>query len=700
MSAATLPGLAPAPKTHSLRVSAAPAWLPAHLAERLMAAGTVRYSLCKGERFALRRKKQMPRSEWAEKNRHIREGVSSLPGRWHNIFAPYLTGIMDASGHPGVEMLILGKTVQVGGTEAAHNIIGYCIDRAPGPVLYVYPDELTAKENANDRIIPMLEDSPTLRRYLSSYGDDTSSLRIKLHHMLIHMGWAGSVMRLGNKPVRYLVLDEIDKYPANKKEADPVSLAEARTTTWRGKRLIIKISTYTTKDGAIAVAMEKEANCRFDYWVRCPYCGHMQLMSFRRIVWTARHKQKLINELAGVVDEELPEEEDVLAEDVLARKTAEYCCENLGCLWSDSDRDRAVRGGEWRERTTGLELKACLALKNPLKVGFHIPSWISYFISLSEVAHAFLKWEESGDIDDFKNFKNRFAGEPWEEQYGERAEDSILALCDTRPRGIVPRPHEFSTPERPRLPVAALLAGVDTQGAYFRYLIRAFAYGDSNESWLVQCGTAKTFDDLAGILWRSVYRNGPVGDPATKEYRVYQAIIDAMGSRTRKVYEFCVANRGRIVPYQGVQRLAVPIDYSMQEYYPDPKGNKVKIPGGLMLYRANTKFFKDDLAAQLTINPNDPGALHLHTNDKNELEIYAKEMCAEVWSSEKSAWINPHERPNHFWDCEVMVQLLAYHLGLRNWPLPDEMEKPANRPQPQRGHQRLSAAERLGALRR
>ena len=37
---------------------------------------------------------------------------------------------------------------QTGGSECGHNIVGYCIDRYPGPVMYVFPDELTARENA------------------------------------------------------------------------------------------------------------------------------------------------------------------------------------------------------------------------------------------------------------------------------------------------------------------------------------------------------------------------------------------------------------------------------------------------------------------------------------------------------------------------------------------------------------------------
>ena len=54
-----------------------------------------------------------------------------------------------------------------------------------GPVLYVYPDETTARENAQDRIIPMLRSSPRLREYLTGMADDMGSLRIKMSHLTI-----------------------------------------------------------------------------------------------------------------------------------------------------------------------------------------------------------------------------------------------------------------------------------------------------------------------------------------------------------------------------------------------------------------------------------------------------------------------------------------------------------------------------------
>lgn len=676
--------LYPVPKPEPVRrvtlTTSVPRWLSPVVAREVaahVAAGgaAICFKFSKGERKIIRRRKPIPVSQWAERHRVVE--MSSIPGRWKNLFTPYLVGIMDAAGTPGVETVIICKSPQTGGSEAGHNLVGWCIDRSPGPVMYVFPDEITARENAKDRIIPMITGSPRLREYMTGTGDDASSLRINLAHMPIYLGWSGSVSRLGNKPIRTLILDELDKYKNPKNEATSETLAEKRTTTWRGRRHILKISTPTTEDGPIWTALTREAGARFDYHVRCPHCGMAQLMDFERIDWPGKDTDK-----------------EPSAEEVLTRRLATYPCEHCGVVWDDGDRDRAVRRGEWRERTSGLDLAAHLAAHRPVKVGFHIPAWLSYFVSLSEVASAALKYKESGKLDDLKNLQNQYKAEPWKEEHAVRSEDTILTLCDDRPRGAVPGP--VAGRER----IAALLAGVDTQGTseqkgYFRYVLRAIGYGDEEESWLVQAGTAPSFSALNDILWNSVYR-----DPDGREYKVRACMIDAMGGRTKEVYSWAIRHRGRVFPWQGVRSLSQPFTPAPQEYFPDAKGNKVKIPGGLNLWRCDTTFFKSDLSHKLSIAPDDPGAFHLHTGDGGILEQYAREMCAEVWDDERQAWLNPHDKPNHFWDCETMILALAYILNIRHRPRPEAAPKVVRPPARDERRPSLSMADRLSRIRR
>lgn len=606
------------------------------------------FRLAGGEMQAMRHNPPMPISQWAEKYRVVEN--SSIKGPWKNTFTHYLIGVMDAAGLPGVETVILCKSPQTGGSESGHNIVGYCIDRCPGPVLYVFPDELTARENAKDRIIPMITATPRLNAYLTGNDDDTSSLRVKLAHMVIYLGWSGSVARLGNKPIRVLILDELDKYSNPKNEASSESLAEKRCTTWKERKKIFKISTPTTEDGPIWRAYSEEANARFLYWVKCPHCGKMQVMQFERLMWPGKDTE---NEMPG--------------EQVFAEKRAHYPCEECGACWTDADRDKAVRQGEWREERTGQDMYAYIAEMKPVKVGFHLPALNSYFVSMSEVARAYLRWKETGSMAALKDFNNQYLALPWKEQFEERNEDELGRLCDDRPSGMVPGPLP-ETPGEPR--VSTLLMTVDTQKNWFRYVIRAWGFGRSKPSWLIRAGSVEHFEDLDEIL------ASRFADAQGNEYAVSKCMIDAMGTRTAAVYAWAAQHKSVVMPWQGVQKLSTPYVMTPREYYPGANGKKIAIEGGLILWRCDTTFYKSMLAEKLMINPGDPGAFMLHSNEDKGLNQYFKEMCAEVYSDEAMGWINPHGRANHWWDCEVMQMALSDILHLEN-ALPPEKAQDA-----------------------
>lgn len=83
-------------------------WLRQRMAERPEGKLTVATRFSKGERAAMKRRRPVPISAWAEKHRVLE--MSAIRGRWRNVFTPYLTGIMDVSGLPGVETVIICKT--------------------------------------------------------------------------------------------------------------------------------------------------------------------------------------------------------------------------------------------------------------------------------------------------------------------------------------------------------------------------------------------------------------------------------------------------------------------------------------------------------------------------------------------------------------------------------------------------------------
>jgi len=618
---------------------ARPAWLWPELAATLASGRRLEIGcdFSAADRTVLRKRRKIPVSDWCERHRFVT--MSAIPGPWRNEVTPYLTGIMDASFFESVQTVVICAAPQTGKSEAVNNCIGYAIDRDPGPVLYVYPDRQTARDNSRDRIQAMINGSPRLRGYVRSVVEDITTMAINLEHMPIYMAWARSPSRLANKPIRYLVFDETDKYQyaADSREADPVSLGEKRTTTYKWSRRIWKISSPTVETGYIWQAFTQEAQFRYDYIVRCPACGHAQRMVFEQIKFPSDCR-----------DPERMETE----------RLARYECQACKAQWDDEDRNKAVRAGEWRERESGMELAEHLRRERPVKIGFHIPSWLSWFVGLSEVAAAFLKGLKSKAK--LKDFQNSHKAEPWYDYSIERHEDQILALRDERPRGRVPGGGL----------VAGLTAGVDTQDDGFWYEVRAWGYGETEESWQVREGFVTTFEALAEVLWKHEYK-----DPDGLVYPVALTVQDAMGHKTTEVYDFCRRYRGLILPFKGEARMAAAIAYSKIDHYP---GKAQPIPGGpLQLLRANVNVFKSNLAAKLEIAPADPGAWHLHGEADVE---WARQMTAEYIDPETQEWTAIEGRRNHAWDVSVYNLVAAYACGLRFWPTPTVGPEQAPRP--------------------
>ncbi len=622
----------------TIRIPRSAPYLPPSLREPGRQIGhVIRFS--ESERKILRKHRPIPVSRWAERYRYVT--MSVLPGRWRNDTTPHLRAIMDSSFFPSVQTIILCKAPQVGATESVLNCLAYAIDRDPGPALCVYPDELTAKENSQDRIMPMIKKSPRLRGYLTGQDDDASILRIGFQHMPVYMAWARSAARLANKPIRFLIFDEVDKYPdtAGKREADPISLGEARTTTFRHNRKIWKISTPTTETGNIWRALTTEAQAVFDYWVVCPTCGHEHRMSFGQIKWA--HKEE-----PGPDGKRHSEDPETIE----AEKLAWYECPYCAAEWNDYDRDLAVRRGRWRDRETEQPIGEYLRDRRPVKIGFHIPSWISPFVSFSAVAASFLRGLT--DMAKFKDFHNKHLAEPWKMVVVSKNEDQILsARCDV-PQQTVPEA------------AVALTCGVDVQKDGFWFAVRAWS--PSLTSWLIHYGFLATWEDVERLVYDTSY---PVAGREGKTMRIFRAAVDTGGTgkyedmtMTEETYLWIIQNRGRGgVSLWGTKGASAPLP-GMLKLGPEnlTTASGKKLPAGIRILSVDTDKAKDQYHYRLQMasaadTRELPGAGFLHADTGMD---YARQILAErkeLDEKGREQWVNVHQRPNHLLDAETLA---------------------------------------------
>ncbi len=85
---------------------------------------------------------------------------------------------------------------------------------------------------------------------------DIKLTKLALTSMEIYVDWATSPQRLASRPVRYVILDEVNKFVDwSGKDADPISLAKARTRTWKRRKKIVILSTPTIREAQISKAV-------------------------------------------------------------------------------------------------------------------------------------------------------------------------------------------------------------------------------------------------------------------------------------------------------------------------------------------------------------------------------------------------------------------------------------------------------------
>ena len=203
-------------------------------------------------------------SEWADRHRVLTSRASAEPGRYRIARTPYMRDILDAlSPADPCRRVVFMKAAQVGATEGGNNWIGYVIHQAPGPMLAVQPTVELAKRNSRQRIDPLIEESAALRkrvRTARSRDSGNTMLSKEFPGGILIMTGANSAVGLRSIPARYILLDEVDAYPASAdEEGDPVTLAEARSLTFAHRRKVLLISTPTVK-GFSRIEREYEAS--------------------------------------------------------------------------------------------------------------------------------------------------------------------------------------------------------------------------------------------------------------------------------------------------------------------------------------------------------------------------------------------------------------------------------------------------------
>ena len=510
---------------------------------------------------ALAPPQQVDPIQWLEEHRRLSPESSRELGAFHFSRAPYLIEPQRAILDPDCREVVLNWSSQCVKSELWLNALLYWSVNSPAPALVVAPHWKSCKSLSSDRIKPMARDAHLGWDYekereaqqLGGPGADNSAFRITLNgKMPLTIVHASSASALAQRPVKYLVFDEVSRMPAQAKgrakEGDPIQLGKIRTTTYSDEYKAIYVSS-PVELSQCRITELYEDSTRERWHSQCPECGHLQVLR-------------------------LPE---------MDFETVTAKC--LGCGQRFSQDAWQQGEGEWIAENPAHERR-----------GF----WLNVFAS------PFLRWEtvyqewrdachakEAGDSSLFRVVLGTRLAENFTEKVQLMSEPEIL----------MSRREQYATPV-PSNDCKIILAAIDTQKTWLEYL--AVGVGVRGELWCLETGTINGRIDVDGeamyaeldkrLLNRLWLR------PGGKQMRVARAFQDS-GGHAGEIVHRMARERARVLwAYRGSGDLQGPWKRGTDNLTHS------------RLIQGNASVLKEALAAKLDIVSPGPGYIHFPSN--------------------------------------------------------------------------------------
>ena len=601
-------------------------------------------------------------STWADNYRVISSG-NAEPGRWNTDRVPYQREIMDAFTQPGVHRVVVKSAAQIGKSEIMNNVIGRFAHLDPAPIMMIQPTIEMAQDYSKTRISPMLRDTKVLnhRFYTAKAKDETTESKTRDGNNTILskifaggrliMCGANSPAGLASRPVRVLLADEVDRFPASAgTEGDPVDLAAKRMTTFWNH--VSGLFSTPTTEGASRIETEYLAGTQEEWRHECPNCGEFHVLRHTDMETKYEENRDKDGHITVVVE---------------------------SVLWRCPDCGNKFTEREMKNAPQKYAVQNPIALKNGTR-SFFINAFSSPWLTWKGVMKEW--YEAKGDPVREQVVVNTRFGETYH---------LIGAFDDETP--FLRRREDYGG-EIPH-GVLILTAAVDVQDNRLEYEI--CGWGFEEECWGIQKGVIpgvpnqiSTWNLLDEILDRP-YKLAKGG-----EMKIARTFIDTGGHFTSSVYEYCRLNLYKQrIGIKGRQGAGMPLNMktsTIREY-------------GIPLQILGVNEGKQQIMTRLGLENKGPQYFHFPLDDhalgnRGYDQIYFRGLISERRKiSFRGGQIHVEWEPVDRVTRNEPLDLRVYNLACiqsfpKNWrkladmmgvELPPEKEKPpAEAPAPQR----------------
>lgn len=522
-------------------------------------------------------------SQWADKNRRLTSESSAEVGKWRTSRTPYMFDILDSFTDPLIEHIVVVAASQVGKSETINNMVGYCIDQDPGPILLIQPTIDDVKRYSEMRIAPMIRETRCLKRKVADpkSRDAANTKRQKsFPGGVLVMTGSNVAHDLSSMPIRYVFGDERDRWATSAgSEGDPWELAVARTRTFYNKKMV-EVSTPTVK-GASAIENSYNLGTMERWKTQCPHCGEYVEITFDNIRFeydAAENGDKKIFHISEIF----------------------YVCPECGGI---SD-EHTMKSQPAKWVATVPE-----ARKHHKTRSFWLTAWVSPWATWESIILQFL--QAGTDSAKLQVVYNTQFGELWEERGDRVSEDDVMARREV---------YEAELPDG----VLLLTCGVDTQDDRLEYEV--VGHRRFGETWGIKKGvilgrpdTEEVWERLDEVLSRKYKFKSGVS------LQISLTFIDEGGHFTQEVRQHCLARQyDHVFAIKGANRPDIP-------YTAPPKKQKIvvngKVIGQVWVYEIGVNAGKQKIVDNLRVQS--PGANYCHFPLRDD---YGKQFFKQLMS--------------------------------------------------------------------
>lgn len=515
---------------------------------------------------------------WADTYRILPPG-SSEPGPWKTSRTPYMAEPMNCAADPKIHQITVASAAQVGKSELLLNILGYLIHMKPGPIVYMLPTEDMAEEVSAERIQPMFDTVPALRRVVSAFkGRDAQNKRLSKRFAggHLYLRGANSPNKLRSVSAKVLFLDEVDAYKSTAgREGNPIDLIYQRTRTYPD-RLIVSVSTPTIKGDSMIAELYMDGT-QERYMTECPHCHQYNEIKWENI-HAPHHSEWVNNREVIIVDK------DVL-----------YECPHCGCFTSEKI---------MKKQPTKWVAENPIAYEKGHR-SFWLNAFTSPWLSWREIAQKF--FETKDDPKRLQTTINTMFGELWENRGSLKVDETGL-LERREDYGINPDGTPVEVPDE----VAFLTMAVDTQDTWFEYEI--LGHGKDKETWGIKHGKIlgspidpKVQEQLRDCILQKRFFKGK-----EKYLTPSLTFIDSGGHFSSTVKRFCKGMQGYgVYPIKG--RGGDDVDFTSP---PKPVQIEDSSTEQVMMVQIGTNEGKNRIMTNLSIKEPGPRYCHFPANEE------------------------------------------------------------------------------------